>query len=942
MQSLLCPPSSKTPPPITYLKTIFIDNGAEREGDNIEQNITIMTQFISGTFDRPSHSDSGRNDQLLAKLVAAARKVDTAQSDSVNISKYIPDVPLDTVSKPELTLPNASIERPVGKVHANRRGEEKRKVPASPFISTVRNMYGNEMPNKPRYAQDRELAITGLQKQVANANIIDDVDEEDEDNHLNTAPSGLSRILKTNGTLNKDQYTAKTCPHCDLSRDDPPVFQMMPTSTQLNIAPSLNTSAAIAASTLQTRATHFRNALKRRYGNLALGIITPKHTLENLWNLVAILQPPKPLQTLSHPPSLRGSVPQLSTDEWAIMASKHFADYIGAPPWQEYFVRKKTDIDEWTRKVQETCDNITLAIREEQKASDKIKFRLGSLERVVEMRNPSDERLRLRSQAVSTQQDLLMRKWELEDVQRRTERDRLLTMKDRALIAIAQEEIRRLLAQIIDMVAIHGRLALPNHQDLSRKAKEAVFSVLEELPTSRGGSVKRAMATSTDAHQCCSCLMLTATSPYCPVTGAPHSDLTLNLFHDLGLGGPSYDASPAHEDLVEEHLETSIKPNESFLPSPSAGSLFVPRTVPLGLGHIHIPTPNHSSATTPLRTPLVVNSRSAEDTINISSHKLVAEVDDDAPESSDSSLSSDEDETEPPLQKTKESIPKGAKAMKTTKSKISTVERKLAKSRARAEALRQKEIDELLGSGSDTARSRTPSASDAELLSSDEMGSIPGSFVLNSVPEASLSQSNEGPKRFNRGARKNQSRGRQHAGSPSGNKPMERPSTVAMEVMAHHIWSYLSAAADKNFPAMRQATRQLTGPSCSVLFTDATLRGLAETEEQFYSWYSVVGQLPSNTTDVPTTTLVKRAKATSYKIVEQKCISLKKELRNLEWAFHKRPKARSGALLDNSSFAALALKITDLEKKNAALRIKLRQVNEQRRAITRSVPASPM
>eukprot|EP00658_Telonema_sp_P-2_P007839 TRINITY_DN12920_c0_g1_i8.p1 TRINITY_DN12920_c0_g1~~TRINITY_DN12920_c0_g1_i8.p1 ORF type:complete len:256 (+),score=45.84 TRINITY_DN12920_c0_g1_i8:201-968(+) len=162
-------------------------------------------------------------------------------------------------------------------------------------------------------------------------------------------------------------------------------------------------------------------------------------------------------------------------------------------------------------------------------------------------------------------------------------------------------------------------------------------------------------------------------------------------------------------------------------------------------------------------------------------------------------------------------------------------------------------------------------------------------------------------------------------------------SKVPLEVISDHISKFLGAAADKDFRRMRNSTRTLlTSPLYTNLYTDGTIRLIGDCEEQFYSWYSVVGRPPPlSCTEIPSwNVLSKRTKIASLKNVEQKIIGLKREVRNLQYAFQKRPKGRSGgAVLDDQSFAVLALKISELEKKNGTLRVRIRQANELKRKL---------
>jgi hypothetical protein len=221
----------------------------------------------------------------------------------------------------------------------------------SQFISTVRGMYGELGPMQDRYIQNESTTVEGLRRHARN---IEPASESDEDNldaqgfHKTLAgwqkgddegPTGtstyggtsnsLARILKKSeiNALHDEPSHSTKCPHCELSRDDPPLYQMtldkhnkaytnaFKKSTISVDYAGFTKTAAIAASTLSTQTTRLRSIeTHRRYGNLPLGALTPDMASENLWHAVHLLQPPKELQVNAYPAVQRARVPRLSSD----------------------------------------------------------------------------------------------------------------------------------------------------------------------------------------------------------------------------------------------------------------------------------------------------------------------------------------------------------------------------------------------------------------------------------------------------------------------------------------------------------------------------------------------------------------------------------------------------------------------------------------------------
>ena len=1113
---------ASAPPPYAHaLHTVFLDNGAEREGDNIQRNTALMRAYISRaeaeaaaavnaaqshaarslavptqethplavsgispraapqrdgrrvtlTAVSASHSEGGASSSIAPATTASFSRASlhgapTSRADTIEPISHTPSPPAWALASSSTATGKS---RPVART-ANVVGvaaDAATGAQTTHFISTVRGMYGGEAPEAPLYVQDRNIAVAGLRRTAAEANATDEVDGE-EDNHMNAAPSGLSRILRRaherkqpfgaddeNGEDaeedSEEAAHARRCPHCALSRDDPPVFQLMmpdPKEKDKDKEKGDNGMFGMAASstTAAASASSFSSRRRRRYGNLPLGILAPSQTLDSLWNLVAILQPPKPLQVLGHAPAARRAIPQLAMDEWAILASGHFARHIGAPPWQEFFVRQRTELEEWTRRVEAECDAITAAVRTAQTAADKVKRRIAALERVLHMRDPAEERQRLSAELLAMQQDLVRRRWELEDGERRASHERLAALKARALAAVESEELRRQLAQIADMAALSAALGLDCAAAVGQKAREGVLAVLEELPTSRGVSARRLLSTTHDAHQCPNCLLLTVSSPYCPATGQPHGDLLSNLFEELSMGH-GFEAPPEEDLYALDSTETESDDAEGLIggedgmdgegssatstdaeiedgeapaqaatvtrakaPSISKNTFAATENVALVFEIPPLaPKPPIADDTSPIHQPSKVgrngNPTSKPVVIATFGAGASSKVLGNAVEASDTDAGADLSRT-PRGHRSRRQRSVAVSTSSERKPKLTANQKRQARARTAAEAAHRRELRELLGSdsseddggarsssngrarGKKGRRGSSPRHADLQSAGSGDdsrsfgEGSMSGSFEGGNgyLPAATFSDgddeaagaANEGTPRAVAARRQRERRdifarlkalqaerlqGRSRGGpqrSPRGGgltaasaaaggvgdgSADDVESTAALEVMAHHMWTYLAAAADKDFPAMRHATRRLAGcPSYAALFSEATLRQLTDAEESFYAWYSVVGQLPPASADGALASLVKKAKATSAKVVEQRCVTLRKELRNLEYAFQKRPKGRGGgAVLDDSSFAALALKIADFERRNAALRIKLRQVNEQRRALARTI-----
>ena len=975
---------------------------------------------------------------------------------------------------------------------------------SSQFISTVRGMYGPSGPAQDTYHQSGVTTVDGLRRLAANMDPPSDSDEEGmevhglqkalvgwqrgqedivgDSNYGGTANS-LARILKKNEKDSRETLKGTVCPHCDLSRNDPPLYQLeldpsdkiYQNAFKKNVKEGVDYGglAAIDASSLSTQTSRLRKvdgaAESRHYGNLPLGALTPDGTEQNLWHALHLLRPPEELQVNAHAPSQQPHVPRLTSDEWSVLAARHFTRYVGVPPWQEYFIRLKRDSDHRASVMKHECEKITQRIRAAQAETDRVKVRTRTLERILDLRNPTDERVRLKTQLNATQQELVLRKWEVEESTRRLERDRQTALRAKANTVIFHEEIRRTVAQITDMVEVMVRLDLLNHGSAVTDARTRTFAALSPLNLTPGAGKANGGKQQPPAQQCPRCLLLTSSSPFCTVTGDPHQPRESSE-HDDALMSSSLDNSYAdasvfyqdpiptnpidfkpteevaaqelREDDDEEDEETDEESDEEESgSSPSTayavdvGSVHGQREkeVERGTAATASPTEVRATFTSDLsnfdpsrgrrrsrkanaakgaqvepftsvykevnaendRKPKqTIKKGSGKKTIRKQSKKTTTKKPSAAQAISENSTDVDLGDGKPlshvSAPQVGSTVELGSSEVGSESSTGSKRRNQVAKPGSRRStywAHNEYNVPppKLPSSPSSSSSSSTPTPSDqsSASLSEDENEetvvysgndafddtSAPPEVISPTTPTLLTMQTNKpdegrgdasssrpppvtfSPSTANyltspvdnslvsgKSTPNSVSQRRAPRSSSSRQQAAKPPSKVPLEVMSAHITKFLAASADKDFNAMRTQTRHLqSSPLYTHMFTDSTIRLLAESEEQFYAWFSVVGRPPPiSCTELPSwQSITKRLKETSPKILEQKIIGLKREVRNLQYAFQKRPKGRGGgAVLDDQSFAVLALKISELEKKNATLKVRIRQANELKIKLT--------
>lgn len=175
----------------------------------------------------------------------------------------------------------------------------------------------------------------------------------------------------------------------------------------------------------------------------------------------------------------------------------------------------------------------------------------------------------------------------------------------------------------------------------------------------------------------------------------------------------------------------------------------------------------------------------------------------------------------------------------------------------------------------------------------------------------------------------------------------------AFEALQRQFTDFIAAAAagPKALRRMRELPHRLAHPALTAATRTSlpagALQQLMEVQEQFHEWFSLMmpqlswGRHNSSGDGALGAMGGGVVNVLSTKTLEQSVLQLKKELRNCKYAFAKRPKGRShqGANLDDKSFFILALKIAELERRNQALRTRLKQVVEQRRAVQKRLQA---
>jgi hypothetical protein len=141
-----------------------------------------------------------------------------------------------------------------------------------------------------------------------------------------------------------------------------------------------------------------------------------------------------------------------------------------------------------------------------------------------------------------------------------------------------------------------------------------------------------------------------------------------------------------------------------------------------------------------------------------------------------------------------------------------------------------------------------------------------------------------------------------------------------MSIMADHLETFLSAAVRRDFKEMRELAESANSGLISQRFPSYAAQ-LYETETMFHDWLSVMSGGGAPVRKEMQIKDKKMLTVEALKAAEMRIHVLRREIREATQALEKRPNVKSnGITVDMFTFGMIVTKITDLTRRNAALR----------------------
>lgn len=794
------------------LRTVFLDGGVEKEGNNLDFNVQQLMSFYQSSEERLASQDSLNDDDdvALSNMYVVLRRICREEDDALS----------------ELKVSSCSQQLEI---------DGSRNQPTVRSASPSQHDTNKSSCGAPSCSGSWARQLLGDTTELA---------------------ALAQPMLRKQKNLNHHDRPLR-CPHCKLLPQDPPFF----------VVPAVDGGRRHPAAPIL------------RYGNLPLGITHPNTADDQLWLAVAKLQVP--------------TYADLTVEQSAHACRDHFLSSVGVPPWIETLLVSQRTHAEHVARLQNEIQGYAERNVELKNEISRLKRSVHAGRMLATLNDNEEHRNALLSQLEVAQLEVADKQWQVVQGERKNARDTAMTRIHTALIAFRTEEVQRMLFSIskwYDLFQSLRRMAAPEAARKDSSGLENLYSACDNIPKkvlealhsmpsseygkstrrminagglSSSGVVERdpALDAALACMQCKHCLLLVSYSPFCPVTGVAHLQQALD---DEALS-----ASQSHADDAVAHPE--------------------PDALDAGLAdfasdtsHDHIRRSTTSFGAESARHSMVIGSqRASVGGEALSTGGLGSDVYGGRSQDSGSLATPESVVTPPPGNHV------GPLEVDTPPAKSGKKNKRGIKNMIPAMRL----AHALGHDGADQTAS--PVGSDAALQTPDASNPI----------------------------------------SPKVSRAAQEVSAVTdvFNLCANQVASFLEAASAGDFRAVRDAMRPLEPVNGAPALNSSTaLQGevaakcpgtaaaLLELETKFAEWlYAMSLDVPTNAAQPPAAAAGsqqrQRRDGDSARVLK-----LQKELRDLEYAFARRPNARNqGVNLDEDALIALALRLKELEKKTA-------------------------